>query len=61
MSYPASRFVNLPRAANSFARALPVVAFLVLATIAIYGQTISKVGDGRRFYPDDPLGATPTP
>ena len=59
MSYPASRFVNLPRAANSFARALPVVAFLVLSTIAIYGQTISKVGDGRRFYPDDPLGDDP--
>jgi hypothetical protein len=59
MSSPASRSQNIYGVLNILARALPLVSLLVLSTIAIYGQTISRGGDGRRFYPDDPLAYDP--
>ncbi len=58
MSSPVARFQNHIGAVNFVAQALPVLVFLVLSTM-VHGQTISKGGDGRRFYPDDPLAEDP--
>jgi hypothetical protein len=55
----ATRFKNRSGAMDMSTRAFLILAVAALWTMAAYGQTVSKGGDGRRFYPDDPLWNDP--